>query len=300
MTLHSATRMLVLATGFLAAAFDGLRAECRLEPGPTRTVTRVIDGETLLLDDSSEVRLAGALAPRGFDAAIDDATWPAAVAAKAALAALVEGHTVVLGYTGNGKRDRQNRHVAQVFVLRDGVETWVQGKLLSAGHARAYQQKDHRGCAAELLAHERIAREAGSGLWDAGAYQTRVAVRTRDLEGMAAKFAVLTGRVAWVTEGRDSIAFGFSASRTRGFNGRRGVIVMIDGRDRALLGTFGGDAKALEGQQVEVRGWLEQRLGRPAGTFVMDISLAGMIVVPAAATKTEDQAVVSGDGVSRP
>ncbi len=254
-------------------------AECRLAPGPQRTVVRVLDGETFVLDDGSEVRLAGALAPRGADAGVGDAEWPAAQAAKAALQAVLDGQTVVLGYHGNLRRDRQNRHVAQVFVVDGGRETWVQGHMLRAGYARATQQRDMRGCAEDLLAHEFVAREAVLGIWSMAAYQTRLAQRTRDLEGMTARFAVLAGRVAWVAEGREATALGFTPARTRGVSGRRGVVVMIDARDRDLLGVLGGDAKALAGRTVEVRGWLEQRLGRPPGTYVMDVSAAGMITL---------------------
>ena len=269
---------LVVALGLLSSASAVAWAECRLDPGPQRTVTRVLDGETLVLDDASEVRLAGALAPRSFDADAATDAWPAAAAATGALAALTVGRTVVLGYTGSAKRDRQGRHVAQLFIVGGGTEIWVQGRMLSDGHARAYQQKDHRGCAEELLAHERVARDAGLGLWSIGAYLPRAAARTRDLEGMNAKFAVLRGRIAWVADGRETIALGFTPARTRGMSTRRGITVLIEHRDRDLLGTLGGDAKALEGRHVEVRGWLEQRLGRPPGTFVMDVSLAGMII----------------------
>ena len=40
---------------------------CTLQAGPTRSVVRVIDSETVLLDDQQEVRLIGALAPRSPD-----------------------------------------------------------------------------------------------------------------------------------------------------------------------------------------------------------------------------------------
>jgi micrococcal nuclease len=239
-------------------------------------VVRVLDGETFVLDDGSEVRLAGALAPRGSDAGVGDAEWPAAGAARGALQTVLEGQTVVLGYHGSLRRDRQNRHLAQVFVVDGLKETWVQGHMLRIGHARATQQRDARGCAEDLLAHEHVARAEGLGIWTIAAYQTRLAQRTRDLE------AVLAGRIAWVAEGREATALGFTPARTRGLSGvsgRRGVVVMIEARDRDLLGALGGDAKALEGRTVEVRGWLEQRLGRPPGTYVMDVSAAGMIML---------------------
>ena len=270
-------RKVSLAFAFVASAITVANAECRLEPGPHRTVTRALDGETLLLDDGSEVRLAGALAPRALDAGTDDTNWPPAAQATAALAAFTEGKNVVLGFTGSGRRDRKNRHLAQVFVIEDGKETWVQGRMLTEGHARAYQRKDSRGCLDELLAHEAVARTAKSGIWTINAYAARSALRTRDLAGAAGRFAVLSGRIAWVAEGRETIALGFTPTQVRAWSLRRGVIVMIENRDRELLGRLGGNAKALEGKQVEVRGWLEQRLGRPAGTFVMDVSLAGLI-----------------------
>ena len=268
---------IVMACAACIACASMALAECRLQPGPRRTVTRAIDGETLRLDDGSEVRLVGALAPSAYDAGTDATGWPAAGAATAALAWLTEGHSVVLGYPGAARRDRQNRHLAQVFVVEGSAETWVQGHMLSQGHARAYQLKDARGCSDELLAHERSARERAVGLWSIAAYAVRPAIRLRDLSGMTGRFAVLTGRIAWVAEGRDAIALGFTPTSMRATSQRRGIVAMIDSRDRDFLGTFGGNAKTLEGQNVEIRGWLEQRLGRPAGTFVIDVSLAGLI-----------------------
>ena len=270
---------IIAAAGWIVAIGMPALAECRLEAGPRRTVTRAIDGETLLLDDGSEVRLAGAIAPRGYDVALEEDAWPSAAAATEALARFTVGRNVALGYSGSAKRDRLNRHVAQVFVIENDREIWVQGRLLSEGHARASQQKDQRGCASELLEHEAVARAAGRGVWAIDAYRTRPALRTRDLERMAGKFVVLSGRVQWVAPGREAIALGFTTSHGRSWSQQRGVVVMIEARDRELLGTLGGDAKAVQGRQVEVRGWLEQRLGRPAGTYVMDVSLAGMIRV---------------------
>lgn len=276
---------IIVATSLVVSALScwSAYAECRLDAGPRRTVAAVIDGETLRLDDGSEVRLAGVLAPRGLDAGVADTDWPAAVAATAALRELTAGRTVALGFVSVSRRDRSNRLVAQVFVIDGETETWVQGRMLSDGHARATQSKDQRGCADELLAHEQQARETGKGLWAMGAYLPRSANNGRDLVGMVNAFAVLSGRIAWVAEGRESVALGFTPSlqpgRSRSVTSRRGVIVMIENRDRALLGTLGGDAKALEGQMVEVRGWLEQRLGRPPRTFVIDVSPAGMIQV---------------------
>src|SRR5205085_5368627 len=81
----SGTRLLAvlvaIATG--TVSFGGLMAQpgervvpcAGLEIGPARTVARVIDGETVTLDDGSQLRLIGALAPRAVDAGGDPGMW---------------------------------------------------------------------------------------------------------------------------------------------------------------------------------------------------------------------------------
>ena len=65
----AATTVAFGASSWQASALDETRPSCTgLEPGPARTVTRIIDGETAALDDGTELRLIGALAPRAIDA----------------------------------------------------------------------------------------------------------------------------------------------------------------------------------------------------------------------------------------
>ena len=45
-----------------------------------------------------------------------------------------------------------------------------------------------------------------------------------------------------------------------------------------LIGTLGGDLKALVGRTIEVRGWIDRRGGAMAGPEI-DVSTAGMIRV---------------------
>ncbi len=58
---------LLLLSAQPAAALEPREPACELHAGPTRAVVRVIDAETVLLDDGREVRLIGALAPRSPD-----------------------------------------------------------------------------------------------------------------------------------------------------------------------------------------------------------------------------------------
>ena len=68
-----------------------------LEAGPTRTVARIIDGETVVLDDGTELRLIGALVPRAIDAGADPGMWPLEVAAQEELRALILGKSIEFG-----------------------------------------------------------------------------------------------------------------------------------------------------------------------------------------------------------
>jgi endonuclease YncB( thermonuclease family) len=163
------------AAALLLAAMTFARAEdpqpqpqqhltCTLEAGPTRSVVRVIDAETVLLDDDEEVRLIGALAPRSPDLRPDAQSWPPERDTAAALRDLVVGRSVELATSGRAK-DRYGRLLAHLFLDDNGDRVWVQGRLLSTGHARAYGLTDSFTCARELLAHEHVARAAGIGLW---------------------------------------------------------------------------------------------------------------------------------------
>src|SRR5918999_3745487 len=98
----SGGRLAPLLAAWLILAMAGAQAaaECALQPGPARAVARVLDGETLALDDGTEVRLIGALSPRPLEAAADASYWPPEREAIAALERLVLGRSVELAFAG--------------------------------------------------------------------------------------------------------------------------------------------------------------------------------------------------------
>ena len=126
---------LVLYLGLVPAA--GAEA---LEAGGQATVLEVVDGDTLILEDRTEVRLAGIQAPKlplgrpGFE------TWPLAQEAKQALAGLTLGQVVTLTFGGR-RMDRYGRLLAHLH-LSDG--RWIQGEMLALGLARVYSFADNR------------------------------------------------------------------------------------------------------------------------------------------------------------
>jgi micrococcal nuclease len=229
-------------------------ASCESETGPVRAVARVLDAETLALDDGSEVRLIGALAPRHLDSGSEGSTWPPEQQAVAELERLVLGKSVQLEFSGR-RADRYGRLLAHVF-LRDGdVRVSVQAHMLRSGHARVYVLRDSEACTDELLAAERIAREAGTGLWSHAAYQIRSAEDVRGLLRYRGTYQIIEGQVLETEDVRGQVYLNF------GENWREDFTVIIRASDRRSMEAAGFDPKALKGRRIRVRGWLLRRAG---------------------------------------
>src|SRR5262245_65722979 len=103
-----------------------------LDTGPSCTVTRIVDAETVALDDGTELRLIGALAPRAIDVNAEPASWPAETAASGALRALVLGKSIELRFADE-RTDRYGRLQAQAFLIEGDDRRWLQGALLRQG-----------------------------------------------------------------------------------------------------------------------------------------------------------------------
>lgn len=241
------------------AADRAAGAPCALEAGGSHGVARVIDGETLLLDDGQEVRLIGALAPKPDVPSAHGRGWPPAREALGALEALVLGRTVTLHYEGR-RRDRYGRALAQIYVAAvddagQGGAIWVQERLIRDGHARAYALPGNPGCLAALMAAEEAARAAQRGLWSRSSYRVRMAEDAGALLKLAGRFALVAGRVATVTRTQRTTYINFGADWRRDTTASlaNAVVDRSDGGATLLSG--------LAGKWVRVRGWVERRNG---------------------------------------
>jgi endonuclease YncB( thermonuclease family) len=257
----------------LTVAGPGALAESRLpcaglERGPVRSVARVIDAETVELDDGVELRLIGALAPRAADAHAEAGTWPPEIAAREELRALLLGKSVELAY-GEERTDRYGRTQAHVFLVEGQGRRWVQSHLLEQGLARAYTAKGNRACAAELLAAERTARETRRGLWADGAYQIRQADDPAVLLHYRTTFQIIEGRVRRVRRSAGGFQLVFAGARREA-----AFRVLVKRADSSLLGAYAERPYALQGRLVRVRGWVD---GVEA-PFI-DVSSAGEIEI---------------------
>ena len=219
-----------------------------LEPGSLATVTEVIDGDTVRLDDGRQVRLTGIQAPKlplgrpGFRA------WPLAEPAKAGMAALSLNRSVSLGYGGR-RSDRHGRILAHLF-SDDGA--WLQGEMLRLGLARVYSFADNTACVDAMLDLERDARAAGRGIWGLDWYAIKPAAPE---VGPFGTFQLVEGivRRADVVRGRLYLNFGD--------DWRTDFTVSASPKVRAALDRQRFDYKSLENRPVRVRGWIDERNG---------------------------------------
>ncbi len=238
--------MLALTAQPVRAGPDGpVRA---LADGGQAVVTGIVDGDTVLLADGREVRLVGIQAPKLPLGRRNFRKWPLADRARSALEALTLGRTVFLAYGGQ-RVDRHGRQLAHL-TLDDG--SWVQHILLSQGLARVYSFPDNRALVAEMLAAERMAREARAGIWDNAFYAIRSPLDlTRDL----GTFQLVEGRVLDAARVRGTTYLNFGADWRTDFT------VAVRSASRAAFNAAGFDLLALEGRTVRIRGWLDNRNG---------------------------------------
>ena len=131
------------------------------QPAPSgewRTIVRVVDGDTLLLDGDEKVRLIGVNTPESVDP-----RRPVEHFGKEASAftrRLAEGKRARLEYDQE-RRDRYGRTLAYVH-LEDG--TFLNAEIIRQGYGFAYTRFPFR-YADDFRTYEREARAARRGLW---------------------------------------------------------------------------------------------------------------------------------------
>ena len=228
-------------------------AACRLDDIGSGSVRRVTDGRTFTLDDGREVRLAAIEVPSPGADGLPQRS-PAA-RAKEALEGLISGKTVTLRRLGSQAADRYGRLLAHVFLSTEGLERSVQRDMLALGLARVAAHVGDRVCAAELLAREREARDAGRGLWADPDQAMRHAENPASILGDRGRFALVEGNVLSVRESGGTIYMNFGRRWSEDFT------VTIAKRNERMFSAAGVELKKLERARVRVRGFIEERGG---------------------------------------
>src|SRR5262249_50132843 len=161
-------------------------------------VAEIIDGRTLRLSDSREIRLAG--------------IEPAA-SGRAALSAIVGGHDVTLRGTDDVP-DRYSRQTA--FVFLGASDRPIQTELLAEGAALVLPETADRACYALLLAAEVEARGAKRGIWNSPTVIKNAESPDDILTGIG-RLTVVEGKVLSVRQAGTTTYLNFGRNFTRDF-----------------------------------------------------------------------------------
>ncbi len=251
---QSQRTLVCLLLGLSVCAPASAPSACEATITATQAVSRVIDGETIVLESGEHVRLIGALAPRAFDSGDVALPWPIAAAAKAHLEQLVGGRVVQIARVAAAP-DRYGRTLAHVFMSQDQATLWVQGEMLDAGLARAYGLPGAFTCGSELLAHERAAREANRGLWALATYAGKSAADAAKLMAARSRFEIVSGKVAAVARTKSAVYLNFGADYKSDFTVRIAKSVL------SAFPEFARTLDEMKDKTVSVRGWIERRNG---------------------------------------
>lgn len=241
-----------LLSGSAFLAFPVAHAACATAVQETARAGEVLDAQTLRLEDGSEVRLIGVLPPQTPPWWKKPEPWPPAERARRALSELIASAGLELrAAEGEAQRDRHDRLMAHVFVLRGEERIWVQAHLISAGLARAASFSRHRACARDLQRLEDRARANRVGLWDRGRFATIPAANTEALSKRRLQFQIVEGDVRAVAVRPQWTFLNF------GDDWRRDFTVAIAAKDRRRFRNSDVDLENLEGRTIRVRGWIE-------------------------------------------
>ncbi len=221
----------------------------RLQEGQTATVVEVVDGDTVVLDDGSEVRLVSIQTPKLALGRENFVEQPLADEAKAALEDAVLNRQVILAFDQTEK-DRHGRWLAHLY-RDDGL--WLQGHMVDIALARVYSFPDNRAMAIELLEREADARSLDAGIWALSFY----AVRDADEPDAVPldSYELVEGHVVDAAEVNGRIFLNF------GDDWKTDMTATVSPDDARLFDDDAIDLISLSGQRIRVRGWVNWHNG---------------------------------------
>lgn len=227
-----------------------LAAACTVPPSTScRTVTEIIDGDTIRLDNGIVVRYLGIDTPEKRIKKGErwiDAPQPFSREATEANRALVLGKQVTVEYDVE-RRDKYGRTLGYVF----SGDVLVNRALLEQGYAVLYSRPPNVKYVDELVAAQAQARREGRGLW--GAYER---LDAGDAGQYVGQIRSVRGRVSGTYRSSECVFLNF------GKDWRTDFTVVIFNNSLPAFGKKGIDPVSFyKGKTVEVTGRIREYNG---------------------------------------
>jgi len=213
--------------------------------GPAKvTVEKVVDGDTVRLENGKRVRLLGINTPeRTYD---DQPADPFSLEATLLLQELVEGQEVLLT-PGREKKDKHGRLLGYLDLI-DGTD--VQQQLIKRGYAFVVAFPPDIDRLSQYVRLENAARKQKKGVWGAAFYKP---VSTDDHRSLDGGFRLVTGKITNVGASKKNVRLSI------------GDDLVVGVRHQAWKEFWEIDPQSLLGRTIVARGWINKgSKGRPA------------------------------------
>ncbi len=214
----------------------------------TTTAAGTLGGARFTTPEGLTVKLALVKAPEFWEPSSEYTSWPHALEAKKHLMNTLRGHTVTLFCEGQ-KTNRLGELVAHV-VMPDG--SWLQHTLVRDGYVFVFPGPTRRRGLDALYEAELEARADKKGLW---IFKNLQPVAATGNSVKAGWFQIVEGVVVDAAKVRDTIFLNF------GDDWRTDFTVEVPALTARYFERIGLDPLSLEGQHIEVRGWIDFKSG---------------------------------------
>ncbi|MDH3354076.1 MAG: thermonuclease family protein [Chromatiales bacterium] len=207
-------------------------------------VTRVIDGDTVVLENGNRVRLIGLNTPEV--AHRNQPADPGGDVASDYLQELIEGKLVRLEY-GAERYDKYRRVLAHIFT-KEGKN--INAMILAEGFAHAVVKLPNVRLIDQYFSAESEARESGRGIWLLPQFKIYPIEAAKNFRN---SFRRLRGVVKRTEEKRSAWMFYFKG----------GVKALLRKEHLAPFVRSGRAPQQLVGKLITIRGWVHQSKGAP-------------------------------------
>ena len=215
----------------------------------TFDVSTVVSGNRLIVSDGSVLNLAMVKAPMIARQGQNFSPWPLAQWVKAEMEKILIGETLTL-YCKGEEFDRFGERWANVY-LSDG--RWLQQEMLSKGWAFVDGLTAPSSAMDMLYQFEDIAQAKNLGVWGYESYKIRQADEPKSI--MVGGFQTIRGQVQKIAITKKMTYVNFGATYQKDFT------LEIAPKLTKQWTQEGFDFKALEGQTIDVRGWVDFKGG---------------------------------------